>query len=146
VAGLVGRAAAAPILFDAFARTGLLPAPLPAAPAGVVTAANAKLPPPLQRFRPGGLPSQGVEPPLRIMFPPDGARLELTNAPDGKPEAIALKVSGGAGPLTVMVNGLPVDAEQGRRTLFFEPEGPGFVRVTVMDAKGATDSVMVRLQ
>ena len=29
VPGLVGRAAAAPILFDAFARTGKLPAPLP---------------------------------------------------------------------------------------------------------------------
>jgi penicillin-binding protein 1C len=30
--------------------------------------------------------------------------------------------------------------------LFFAPEGPGFVRLTVMDAKGATDSVQVRLQ
>jgi penicillin-binding protein 1C len=29
---------------------------------------------------------------------------------------------------------------------FFEPDGPGFVRLTVIDAKGATDSVMVRLQ
>jgi penicillin-binding protein 1C len=146
VPGLIGRAAAAPILFDAFARTGLLAAPLPPAPAGVVIAANAKLPPPLQRFRPGGLPGEGAEPPLRIMFPPDGARLELTSAPDGKPEAIALKVSGGAGALTVLVNGLPVPAEPGRRTLFFDPEGPGFVRVTVMDARGATDSVMLRLQ
>jgi penicillin-binding protein 1C len=45
-----------------------------------------------------------------------------------------------------MVNGLPVPAEEGRRTLFFEPTGPGFLRVTVMDAKGATDSIMVRLQ
>jgi len=34
----------------------------------------------------------------------------------------------------------------GRRTLFFEPEGPGFVRLTVMDGRGATDSVVVRLQ
>ena len=34
----------------------------------------------------------------------------------------------------------------GRKLLFFEPEGPGFVRLTVMDAKGATDSVQVRLQ
>ena len=32
VPGLVGRAAAAPILFDAFARTGKLPAPLPQRP------------------------------------------------------------------------------------------------------------------
>src|SRR5438552_16917260 len=53
VPGLVGRAAAAPILFDAFARTGKLPAPLPSAPKGTLVAATAQLPPPLQRFRPG---------------------------------------------------------------------------------------------
>ena len=34
VPGLIGRDAAAPILFDAFARTGSLPAPLPPAPDG----------------------------------------------------------------------------------------------------------------
>ena len=53
VPGLIGRVAAAPILFDAFARTGQPPAPLPRAPQGAVFATNAKLPPPLQRFRPG---------------------------------------------------------------------------------------------
>src|SRR3979490_2646923 len=40
VPGLVGRAAAAPILFDAFARTGRLPAPLPPAPHGGPVAAT----------------------------------------------------------------------------------------------------------
>ena len=67
-------------------------------------------------------------------------------ASDGKPDPVALKIAGGVGPLTVLVNGVPVAAQAGRRTLFFEPDGPGFVRLTVMDAKGATDSVMVRLQ
>ena len=80
------------------------------------------------------------------MFPPNGARLELAAGEGGKPDPIALKVAGGVGPLTVLVNGLPLAARAGRRTLFFEPEGPGFVRLTVMDAKGATDSVVVRLQ
>jgi penicillin-binding protein 1C len=70
----------------------------------------------------------------------------LANQPDGKPDPIALKASGGAGPLTVLVNGMPLPAEPDRRTLLFEPEGPGFVRLTVMAAKGATDSVLVRLQ
>ncbi len=146
VPGLVGRVAAAPILFDAFARTGKLPAPLPAAPKGVLVAATGKLPPPLQRFRPGVLAGASTEPPLRIMFPPDGARLELAGDGSGKPDPIALKVTGGAGTLTVLVNGLPLAASPGRRTLFFEPEGPGFVRLTVMDGRGATDSVVVRLQ
>jgi penicillin-binding protein 1C len=146
VPGLVGRGAAAPILFDAFARTGSLPAPLPTAPPGVQLAAAGKLPPPQQRFRPGRLLGEDAGPPLRIMFPPDGARLELANEADGKPDPIPLKVTGGAGPLTVLVDGVPLPADPGRRTLFFAPEGPGFVRLTVMDAKGATDSVMVRLQ
>jgi penicillin-binding protein 1C len=143
---LVGRAAAAPILFDAFARTGKLPAALPAAPKGTLMAATGKLPPPLQRFRPGRLPGESADPQLRIMFPPNGARLELASGEAGKADPIALKVAGGSGPLTVLVNGLPLPATAGRRTLFFEPEGPGFVRLTVMDASGATDSVMVRLQ
>jgi penicillin-binding protein 1C len=146
VPGLVGRTAAAPILFDAFFRTGKLPAALPSAPAGTLLAATGKLPPPLQRFRPGVLAGEGSETPLRIMFPPHGARLELANDADGRPEPVALKVVGGAGELTVMINGVPIETAQGRRTLFFEPEGPGFVRLTVMDAKGATDSVVVRLQ
>ncbi len=146
VPGLVGRVAAAPILFDAFARTGKLPSALPAAPKGVLVAATGKLPPPLQRFRPGVLAGEGAEPQLRIMFPPNGARLELAGDAGGKLGPIALKVTGGVGPLTVLVNGQPLAASPGRRTLFFEPEGPGFVRLTVMDANGATDSVMVRLQ
>ena len=41
---------------------------------------------------------------------------------------------------------LPLEMAPGRRTLFFEPEGPGFVRLTVIDENGASDSVMVRLQ
>ena len=92
------------------------------------------------------MPGEGAEPQLRIMFPPNGARLELASGEGGKPDPIALKVMGGSGELTVLVNGLPIPTAAGRRTLFFEPEGPGFVRLTVMDAKGATDSVVVRLQ
>ena len=146
VPGLVGRVAAAPILFDAFARTGKLPTTLPPMPREALVASNAKLPPPLQRFRPGRLPGEAAEPQLRIMFPPNGARLELASGEGGKPDPVALKVAGGSGALTVLVNGAPQPAAAGRRTLFFEPAGPGFVRLTVIDQKGATDSVMVRLQ
>ena len=143
VPGLVGRASAAPILFDAFARTGLTPASLPKPPQGVVFATSAKLPPPLRRFSPDSGPGRPAEPP-RIMFPPDGARLELSGGP--KPESLPLKIAGGRAPLTVMVNGIPIGGEGGRRTVFFRPDGPGFVRLTVMDARGAADSVTVRLQ
>jgi penicillin-binding protein 1C len=146
VPGLVGRVAAAPILFDAFARTGKLPAPLAPAPKGTLVAATGKLPPPLQRFRPSVLAGEGAEAQLRIMFPPNGARLELASDGTGKPDPIALKVAGGSGALIVLVNGMPLPASASRRTLFFEPDGPGFVRLTVIDGRGATDSVLVRLQ
>jgi penicillin-binding protein 1C len=143
VPGLYGRGSAAPILFDAFARSGAVPAPLAHAPKGVVFASTNKLPPPLQRFVPDGGMGAASEPP-RIMFPPDGARIEL--AKGATPDPVALKISGGAAPLTVMVNGVPLPPQGSRRTVFFEPDGPGFVRLTVMDARGATDSVSVRLQ
>jgi penicillin-binding protein 1C len=143
VPGLVGRAAAAPILFDAFARSGNVPAPLAHAPKGAVFAATNKLPPPLQHFSSDGDLSAASEPP-RIMFPPDGARIELVKGTT--PEPVALKITGGAAPLTVMVNGVPLSPQGSRRIVFFEPDGPGFVRLTVMDARGATDSVSVRLQ
>jgi penicillin-binding protein 1C len=140
---LVGRASAAPILFDAFARSGATPAPLPPAPKGALFAATAKLPPPLQRFNQADGVMAASEPP-RIMFPPNGARLELAGANASEP--VALKITGGALPLTVMVDGVPLPPQGSRRTLFFRPDGPGFVRLTVMDARGAADSVMVRVQ
>lgn len=143
VPGMIGRGAAAPILFDAFARLGRPPAPLAPAPKGAIFAASAKLPPPLQRFRHSGLPSSGPEPP-RILFPPNGARLELASTGD-KPDPVALKVQGGVEPLTILVNGVPHTAPVGRRNLFFDVDGPGFVRLTVMDARGAVDSVVLRL-
>jgi penicillin-binding protein 1C len=144
VPGLVGRTAAAPILFDAFARTGRLPAALPSAPKGVLVAASAKLPLPLQRFRPGRLPADDAAAPPRILFPPQGAELELSRGQT--PDPVAVKVAGGSGHLTVLVNGVPMAAQDGKRTFFFAPDGPGFVRLTVMDARGATDSVHIRLQ
>jgi penicillin-binding protein 1C len=143
VPGLVGREAAAPILFDAFAHAGTAIAPLPPPPAGVLVTSNAKLPPPLRRFQPGRLAGETARPPLRIIFPPDGALLDLAST-DGKPDPVALKVTGAVAPLTVLVNGSPV-ANEGRASLFFNPDGPGFSRVTVIDASGASDSVVVQL-
>ncbi len=145
VPGLIGRTAAAPILFDAFARTGLAPARLPRAPKGAIVAANGKLPPPLQRFRQDTLLAGEASSRPRIMFPPNGARLELART-NGETDPVPLKIAGGSGALTVLVNGVPLATDGGKRTLFFAPDGPGFLRLTVTDAKGAADSVTVRVQ
>jgi len=145
VPGLIGRAAAAPILFDAFGRLSQPLAPLPHAPAGVLTATTVKLPLPLQRFRPSAQPGESADPAPRIMFPPNGARLELATE-GGSFDPIALKITGGVQPLTVLVNGAPLAAAPAKRTLFYTPDGPGFLRLTVVDARGKADSVVVRLQ
>ena len=144
VPGILGRTSAAPILFDAFARLGP-PAEFPSAPRGVLLASYAKLPHPLQRFQTNGLASENKGPPLRIMFPPNGASLELASGGDGF-APIPLKVTGGRQPLTILVNGTPRTTRRARHAFAIAPDGIGFVRLTVMDAAGQTDSVLVRLQ
>ena len=145
VPGLTGRAAAAPILFDAFARMGRSPSPLPSPPRGALIATVTKLPPPLQHFQHGSLLRTRAEAPLRIVYPPNGARLDVAQAA-GRTEPVALKIAGGVAPWTVLVNGVPQESVGRRQTLFWVPDGPGFVRLTVTDAKGAAESVVVRIQ
>ena len=144
VTGLVGRTAAAPILFDAFARVPQPLEPLPPAPKGALIASTAKLPLPLQRFAPHriiGAPAT----PLHIVFPPNGASLELTRQGPA-PDPVPIKIAGGTPPITVLADGMPLSAARNARMRFFAPEGPGFVRLTATDATGAADSVLVRLQ
>jgi penicillin-binding protein 1C len=147
VPGLVGRTAAAPILFDAFARTGKLPASLPKAPKGTLVASNAKLPLPLRRFRPfGELVRTGGEQALRIQFPLNGSRIDAANTADARFSAVPVKVAGGVLPMTMLVNGVAVGEIDGRRQRLIDPPGAGFVRLTVQDATGAADTVVVRIQ
>jgi penicillin-binding protein 1C len=144
VPGLVGRSAAAPILFAAFARLALPPAPLPRAPQGTLIATTARLPLPLRQFRAPGLEGP-LGDPLRILFPPNGVTLDHAAGTGSGP--LPLRVTGGVTPLTVFVNGVALaDMSPGTRHWSWEPDGPGFVRLTVMDARGAADSVVVRIE
>lgn len=141
-AGLVGREAAAPILFDAFARIGEGVAPLPPAPADAWLA-FADLPAPLKRFRAAGAPppiaGAREAAPLAVAFPPDGAQVELAGG------QLALKAAGGVAPFRWLIDGRPLPPER-RREAFWSAPGPGFARVTVMDATGATASASVRVE
>ena len=147
VPGLVGRTAAAPILFDAFARTGKLPAALPKPPKGALVASNAKLPLPLRRFRPAGeLVRTGSEQAPRIQFPLNGSRIDVDRGNGGQFSAMPVKIAGGVLPLTMLVNGVSVGEIDSRRQRLVEPPGPGFARLTVIDAVGAADTVVIRIQ
>jgi penicillin-binding protein 1C len=146
--GIVGRTAAAPILFDAFARTGKLPASLPKPPKGTLVATNAKLPLPLRRFRPVGelVRTGGEEQAPHIQFPLNGSRIDATGAGGALFSAMPVKVAGGVLPMTVLVNGVSAGEIDSRRQRLVDPPGPGFTRLTVIDAMGAADTVVVRIQ
>ena len=147
VPGLVGRTAAAPILFDAFARTGKLLSPLPKPPKGALLASNAKLPLPLRRFRPvGELVRTGSDSAPHIQFPLNGSRIDVDRSNDGRNSAMPVKVAGGVLPLTMLVNGISVGDIDSRRQRLIDPPGPGFTRLTVIDATGAADTVVIRVQ
>ena len=138
VPGIVGRIAAAPILFEAFQRLGTVRKPLAPAPPGTVIARTNELPAALQRFRPNALPeiasvSQAEAPPA-IAFPPDGARIDLAGESQGT--AVSLKVYGGTPPFTWLVDGVPVTSGEFRRDTFWEGPARGFARLSVIDAKG----------
>ncbi len=144
--GLSGHTAAAPLLFDAFARIADKTTPLPAAPAGAIRATSASLPPPLRRF---GDDARGqetaafIEPLVRIAFPPDRSELEHD---DGDEAAVMLKAEGGALPLTWFADGAPITSDPQRREVEWRPDGRGFARITVIDAKGKSDRVDIRLK
>jgi penicillin-binding protein 1C len=146
--GLIGRQAAAPILFDAFARLGR-DIELIRPPKGLLrVAASGDLPPPLRHLRldaPKTMASTAA-PPLKIAFPPDGARIDLGLNAGARDETLALKALGGALPLTWFVNGAPIGEPDLRRQSLWRPDGAGFARVSVIDAKGASDSILVRLE
>ena len=147
VPGLIGRVAAAPILFDAFARSGKLPALLPKPPKGTLVASNSMLPLPLRRFRPAGeLVRTSGEQSLHIQFPLNGSRIDVDRSGGAEAAAMPVKVAGGVLPMTMLVNGTAVGEIDSRRQRLIDPPGPGFARLTVIDASGAADTVVIRIQ
>lgn len=145
IPGLVGRSAAAPMLFDAFERLPGPRTPLQGAPANVIRATNAELPAPLKRWRdPGDDPTAGkfLEPPVLISFPPDHSEIAQSDL-DGEP--ITLKADGGALPLTWLVDGKPIPSDAHTREATWQPS-EGFAKLTVIDAKGRTDRSSIRVR
>jgi len=146
VPGQTGRGAAAPVLFEAFARLGGSNEAVPM-PRDALVASNAGLPPPLRALR-KDVPrlAGGQAPALKIAFPPDGARIDLGLKLGQEASDLALKATGGQLPLIWLVNGRPVLSGEIRRQSSWTPDGAGFARVSVMDATGASDSVQIRLE
>ncbi len=134
VPGHYGRNTAAPILFRVFDR-------LPPEPGGAAAVEMAQAPTLLRRL--GGGEGDGIAPamadPPRLIFPLDSATVERA----GDDEPVIISASGGRRPLTWLVDGRRIAVTPVARDVPWHPDGPGFARITVVDADGRSDSVGV---
>jgi penicillin-binding protein 1C len=102
-----------------------------------------RLPPhPLERTEPRAVAAPLAERPdrLRLLFPPPGAVLS-----EGEGH-ITLRAAGGRRPLLFLVDGTPLAHETAKREAAWTPAGPGFYRVTVLDADGIAANAQVRVR
>ena len=149
VPGISGITAAAPVLFESFARSGLAVEPLPPAPAGAVRIDQASLPASLRRFTGGGdllPPVAGAEQGPAIVYPPDGARIELGLVSGGDSQPLVLKLQGGRAPFRLLANGVPVGGMLRSRTGHWQASGAGFSQLSIIDAAGRSATVTVYLE
>lgn len=116
--GATGRSLAVPILSQVFAILPAAPRPTPP--------------------RIAMAPAQ-PDPGLRLLFPPPDAVL----SGDGP---VTLRAMGGRRPLTFLVDGAPLSTEPARRQAGWQPPGPGFYTLTVLDADGLAARAPVRVQ
>ncbi len=77
---------------------------------------------------------------LRLLFPPPGAVLAEGEA------RVTLRAAGGRRPLVFLIDGRPLGHEAAKREAAWSPEGPGFYRVTVLDADGIAAAAQVRVR
>ncbi|HYG26921.1 MAG TPA: penicillin-binding protein 1C, partial [Caulobacteraceae bacterium] len=125
--GISGRDSALPLLFDVADVISAGPAaPRPIAPRSA--------PPALDELR------RGDEGP-RLIFPPDGATVQVEAF---GPAARGLALAAGGRDLAWYVDGAPLPVTDARPV--WRPEGPGFYRVTVVDAHGRAASARVRVR
>lgn len=143
VPGALGVEAAAPALFDAFARLGAAPVPLPPPPPGALTLATAALPAPLRSFHARGAAEVAGGP--EIAFPPDGARVDL-GLGRGEARTLAIRLGAGSPPFRWLVDGTPIAVDPFARQAEWRPDGSGFVDLAVIDASGRAARASVYLQ
>ncbi len=148
VPGIAGYATAAPILFDAFAKSGVAITPFPATPSGVTRLSYSDLPANQRRFTTtasGLLSASRRESSPVIVYPPEGARVELSESA-GALSPLVLKLQGGRAPFRWLANGKPLPDLTRRRSNEWTPEGQGFSTLTVIDADGRASSVRIFVQ
>jgi penicillin-binding protein 1C len=84
-------------------------------------------------------PSSAPTDALHLLFPPSEAMLSA----DG---LVTIRVMGGRRPLTFLVDGAPLTTNRIRREAAWLPPGPGFYRLTVLDADGTSVRATVQVR
>jgi len=140
VPGVFGGSLAAPVLFEAFGRLKPEFEPLPPPPPATLIVSSAELPQPLRRFRPRDAAFDEPADAPQLLFPPDGARLALLDAP------LTLKLRGGATPFLVLANGQPVVQGQHLREFEIPNPGQGFSALVVVDGLGRSARATVQVE
>ncbi len=126
--GLTGRDAALPLLFDTADLIGAPPAaPRPIAPKGA----------------PGALERLEVSSGPRLIFPPDGASVQVEGF---GPKARGLVLAAGGQDLSWYVEGKPLALDPVSGRPVWRPAAPGFYRLTVVDGQGREARARVRVR
>ncbi|WP_208999986.1 penicillin-binding protein 1C [Roseibium hamelinense] len=146
VPGSTGATTATPLLFGVFRRMGSEPVPLPHAPPGLPVGAGQALPEPLRYARVRRNTFAGDQNGLRILYPPDGAEILAGVSQDTGRQPVIVKLTGGLRPFRLLVNGRPTGLQDVRHRFTFQPESGGFVDLTVIDAAGASESVLINIR
>ncbi len=134
--GAFARGTAAPLLFRLF---DLMPEDPGWKPAAALSLPGARAPY-LQHLRLRGDRLFAADPP-RIVFPPAGATLE---APEGAP--LDLEAAGGTPPYRWIVNGVPLPAAALGSAPSWQPDGVGFVHLTLTDSADVSVQEEIRIQ
>ncbi|ENZ82379.1 MAG: penicillin-binding protein 1C [Caulobacter sp.] len=126
--GLTGRDAALPLLFDVADAVGApASAPRPIAP----------------KAAPLGLQKLGGEDGPRLIFPPDGASVQVDAL---GPRARGLVLAAEGEGVTWYVEGRPLDPDPVSGRAIWKPAAAGFYRLEVVDARGRKAKARVRIK
>lgn len=149
VPGITGQSTAAPILFEAFTKSGVERTPFKPAPPGALRMTQNELPVTLRRFSQGPwsfTQARLPEPPPQIIYPPADARVELGKTAKGNPFPLVMKLQDGRPPFRWLANGRLLSANTRNRTATWQPDGRGYSTLTVIDAGGRAASVNIFIQ
>lgn len=141
IPGAYGRRTAAPLLFRLFT---LLPpdhnTPLVPPPEPDITS----LAPNLQIFGGRAVSSVRTTRGLRILFPPPGAVLQVSQ--NGSTSPISLESAGGVPPYRWVINGIMLPPQPLGESLDWQPGSLGFVHIALLDAQDHTVSEYIELR